>query len=176
MKKINLLLFSLCMILSVNAQDWNVTFHEADELKGNSAYTSYVYDVPEIGSFVCWNNKPYQYRLVNNNGIFNYKAGYNRYSGSYRGLTITVGLYSENDNLIEKIEMWLDAEGDKPTFLETRDAGGMFNPVGQKKKVKKIMKHLMSGNGYVRFIADTYGMHQDFDLKVPCSLKADFVK
>lgn len=176
MKKIIIFSLFLSMAVSSNAQDWNVTEHQADELKGNTAYTSYVYDVPDVGSFVCWNNKPYQYRIVNSDGIFNYKSGYSKYGGSYRGLTVIVGLYSADDKLIEKIEMWLDAESDKPTFLETRDAGGMFNPVGQKKKVKKIMKHLQSGSGYVRILADTYGTHKNFDLKIPCTLKANFIE
>ena len=146
---------------------WVKTKQEADELKGNEAYTSYVYNQPGEGSFIFWGFDEYQYRIFSDNGIFNYESGYNRYSGSYSGETVTVGLYDGNGNLIEKFDMWLDKERSKGgSYLRTRNAGGMSNPVGQKGKVKKIFKHLQGDSGYVRIVATRYN-RPDFDIKIP---------
>jgi hypothetical protein len=146
---------------------WVITKQEADELKGNEAYTSYMYNQPGEGSFVFWGFEEYQFRIISENGVFNYESGYNQYSGSYSGESVTVGLYDGNDKLIEKFNMWLDRDKSKSgTFLNTRNAGTMSNPVGQKGKVKKIFKHLQGNSGYVRIVAARYN-HADFDIKIP---------
>lgn len=146
---------------------WEITKIDADELKGNEAYTAYKYYQPGEGSFIFWGFNEFQYRIFSDNGIFNYQSGYNSYSGSYSGESVTVGLYDGNDNLIEKFDMWLDKESDKGgSYLRTRNAGGMSNPVGQKGKVKKILKHLQGDSGYVRIVATRYN-RADFDIKIP---------
>jgi len=146
---------------------WEITKIDADELKGNEAYTAYKYYQPGEGSFIFWGFNEFQYRIFSDNGIFDYQSGYNRYSGSYSGESVTVGLYDGNDNLIEKFDMWLDKESDKGgSYLRTRNAGGMSNPVGQKGKVKKILKHLQGDSGYVRIVATRYN-RADFDIKIP---------
>jgi len=146
---------------------WVITNQEADDLKGNKAYTSYIYNQPGEGSFVFWGFEEYQFRIISENGVFNYESGYNQYSGSYSGESVTVGLYDGNDKLIEKFNMWLDRDKSKSgTFLNTRNAGTMSNPVGQKGKVKKIFKHLQGNSGYVRIVAARYN-HADFDIKIP---------
>ena len=146
---------------------WVITKQEADELKGNEAYTSYMYNQPGEGSFVFWGFEEYQFRIISENGVFNYESGYNQYSGSYSGESVTVGLYDGNDKLIEKFNMWLDRDKSKSgTFLNTRNAGTMSNPIGQKGKVKKIFKHLQGNCGYVRIVAERYN-HSDFDIKIP---------
>jgi len=146
---------------------WQITKQDADELKGNEAYISYMYNQPGMGSFVFWGVEEYQFRIISDNGVFNYESGYNRYSGSYSGESVTVGLYDGNDKLIEKFNMWLDRDKSKSgTFLNTRNAGTMSNPVGQKGKVKKIFKHLQGNSGYVRIVAARYN-HTDFDIKIP---------
>ena len=146
---------------------WEITKIEADELKGNESYTAYKYYQPGEGSFIFWGFNNYQYRIFSDSGIFNYDSGYNRYFGSYSGETVTVGLYDGNGNLIEKFNMWLDKESDKGgSYLRTRNAGGMSNPVGQKEKVKKILNHLKGDSGYVRIIATRYN-RPDFDIKIP---------
>lgn len=146
---------------------WQITKQEADELKGNEAYSSYMYNQPGMGSFVFWGFEEFQFRIISDNGVFNYESGYNQYSGSYSGESITVGLYDGNDKLIEKFNMWLDRDKSKGgTFLNTRNAGSMSNPVGQKGKVKRIFKHLQGNSGYVRIVAARYN-HADFDIKIP---------
>ena len=145
---------------------WKITKQDADELKGNEAYCSYEYKQPGIGSFVFWGFEEFQFRLISEEGIFNYQSVSHQYS-VYSGENITVGLYDSHDKLIEKFSMWLDRDKSKiGTFLNTRNAGTMSNPVGQKGKVKKIFKHLQGNSGYVRIVAERYN-HADFDIKLP---------
>lgn len=168
MKKV-LFIFVMCIItMCVNAQKWENTVFPADDFKGTTAYTAYTY-TDNTGMFVFWSNKDNQYKLVSKVGMFNYDSGYSKYSGNYCGITVKVGLYDNNNKMIDKFDMWLDCDkGDGPvTTAYTRDRGAMFNPVGQAKKVKKIMKHLKNEKGYVRFFTDLYNAN-DFDFKVPC--------
>lgn len=140
---------------------WEITKMEADELKGNEAYKAYIYNQPGAGSFIFWGFDEFQYRIISDNGIFNYETG------SYSGEIVTVGLYDGSGKLIEKFDMWLDKESGKGgSYLKTRNAGSMSNPIGQKGKVKKIFKHLQGDSGYVRIVATRYN-RPDFDIKIP---------
>jgi hypothetical protein len=68
--------------------------------------------------------------------------------------------------MIEKFKLWLDKENNtRNQVLRTRNAGTMANPVGQKGKVKKIFKALLSGTGYVRIVAERF-QTTDFDMKI----------
>lgn len=157
-----------------NLGEWSITKFQKDELKGNEEYFAYMYRIPKIGSFIFWSNKEYQFRLVNEEGIFNYNSYYNRYTGSYRGMTITVGLYNEKSELIEKFDMYLSAPEGKPSILEAGNPKSMNRDIKQKTKVKKILNHLFTNNGYVRIIADTYGEKKNFDLivnKIPWKME-----
>ena len=51
------------------------------------------------------------------------------------------------------------------SILRTRNAGIMFNPVGQAKKVKKMYKHLHT-TGYLRIVAPRHEA-SDYDIKIP---------
>ena len=77
-------------------------------------------------------------------------------------------LLANDEKLIEKFKMWLDVDagGGTANYARTRNAGKMLNPVGQAKKVKKILKHLTSSDGYVRIVADLYG-GTSLDLTIP---------
>ncbi|MBR3547963.1 MAG: hypothetical protein IKN86_10450 [Bacteroidaceae bacterium] len=153
---------------TLEKEGWQITKEKADELKGNEAYISYMYNQPGMGSFVFWGFDNFQFRIISDDGIFNYESVYSQYSGSsYSGESITVGLYDGDDKLIEKFSMWLDRDKSRGgTFLNTRNAGSMGNPSGQKGKVKKIFKHLQGNSGYVRIVATRYN-HADFDIKIP---------
>jgi hypothetical protein len=151
----------------VTKAGWEITKMEADELKGNEAYKAYKYNLPGEGSFIFWGFDEFQYRICSSNGIFNYEFISGPYSGSYTGEIVNIGLYDASDKLIEKFEMWLDKESGKDgSYLKTRNAGGMNNPMGQKGKVKKIFKHLQGDKGYVRIVATRYN-RPDFDIKIP---------
>lgn len=161
-------LFAFALLLSgitVNAQGkWIKSVTEADELKGTDGGTVYLFEAAGVGTLVIWDWNTFQYRLISENqfGIENVSGP----TGSYSGIEVLVGIYDENGKLTEKIKMWLDKEDNRANhFVKTRDAGGMSNPVGQKGKVKKIFNALLSGKGYVRFVAPQYNK-TDFDLKV----------
>ena len=169
MKKI--FLFTLLLISSSSfAQNWERTEFKADELKGTESYITFSYEDKSVGSFVCWDNSD-NCRIINNLGIFDYKTYYNQFVGNFHNADVVVGLYDDNDNLKQKYTLQMYCDGDKPSFLDTRN-GGLFLPyVSQKKKVKKIKKFLTSGKGYIRIIAKTYGTSPDFDLKIPATFE-----
>ena len=155
----------LCFPMIAYAQ-WEVMETEADELKGTSGSTYYVFTDPNVGKFAYMSN--YQFAIRCNDGdIFNVQS-----VDQYTGQTVLIGLYNNNDQLLEKFTMWMDeAKNMGYKYLRTRNQGGMFNPVGQKGKVKKILKHLNSGSGYVRIVTALYNA-LDFDLKItPYPLK-----
>ena len=161
MKKVFFVLILAALSLSAYAQGWSRTEFAGDELKGVEAYTAYSFDMPGVGSFVFFDNEEAQYRLVCSDGIFSMER-----SQSYLGLQVTVGIYDDSDKLVDKFKMWLDALNQTDyEILTTRNAGTMFNPVGQKGKVKKILKCINGGKGYVRFLAPRYNK-TEFDLKV----------
>lgn len=166
MKKVMNTMLMLLAVLTASAQgEWQKTMTEADELKGEKARTVYIFSQQGVGDFIVWDFNDYQFRLVSEE-LFNTEAGYSRYTGSYAGQSILIGLYDDNSKLIEKFTLWLDKEDNKAgRFLRTRDRGTMNNPVGQKKKVKKMFTHLLSGSGYVRIVAERYN-NTDFDLKI----------
>ena len=157
------------MSLTSYAQEWTVTEHQADELKGNESYSSYMFTEPNVGSFVCWKGSE-QCRIISSMGIFDYSTGHHNLVGVYGSITAIVGLYDSNDNLKEKFNLTLYCDIDNPSSFETRFLGILYPYIKQKKKVKKIINHLKSGTGYVRIVADIYGNSPDFDLKIPSTL------
>lgn len=167
MKRVLTAALMLVTMLTASAQgEWSKTVTEADELKEQEATECYMFTVPQMGKFVMWGWSEYQFRLISTECQFNINSGYTQFAGAYSGVTAFVGLYDDNDKLVEKFKMWLDKEDNRANqFVKTRDAGGMMNPVGQKKKVKKIFKHLQSGKGYVRIVCERF-QHSDFDIKI----------
>lgn len=167
MRKLLLMMLAILALLSANAQGkWEKSVIECDPLKGTETSTVYIYTVPEMGSFVFWNWDTYQFRLVSEVAQFNIESGYGRYIGSYSGVTIHVGIYDDNDKLLEKYDMWLDKESNRGNqFVRTRNAGGMSNPIGQKGKVKKIFNVLKGDSGYVRIVTERFN-RTDFDIKI----------
>ena len=170
MKRIVSITIALMMAIAMSAQvegKWLKQESEADELRGSRGGTYYSYIVPGLGGFMIYGFDTYQYFLISDSGQFNIDAGYNRFAGSYAGVTVLVGIYDDDGQLKEKFKMWLDRVDNKGNcIVRTRDAGGMMNPVGQKGKVKKIFKALQSDSGYVRIIAERF-QRTDFDIKIP---------
>ena len=145
---------------------WDKVTVEADELKGIEGGTTYIYTAPKMGSFVIWDFDKFQYRLVSDEAQFDIESGWGKYTGHYSGIKVNVGIYNDDNVLIDKFEMWLDKEDNRANrFVRTRDAGGMSNPVGQKGKVRKIFNALKSGSGYVRIVAARYNT-TDFDIRI----------
>lgn len=161
MKKV-LLLLLLCMpMIAASQGTWEKITLEADELKGQQGGDVMIYTDAAVGSFVFWNWDEYQFRLTSDHAQFNINV-----SNGHTGLLVFVGIYNDNGDLTDKFQMWLDREDNHGnTFLRTRNAGVMSNPVGQKKKVKKIFNALKSDRGYIRIVAERYNT-SDFDLKI----------
>ena len=172
MKKV---FFTFIMILATqlvyaqaveNLGSWERTTTEADELKGEEASDVLIYTVAGMGDFVFWGFDEFQFRLISSEAQFDTNIEYG-YISSSSGVTINVGIYTQNGKLVEKFNMWLDKEDNRANrFLRTRNAGTMSNPVGQKGKVKKIFKALKSGSGQkVRIVAPRYNT-TDFDITI----------
>ena len=161
-KKVMTIVLLLLVCLTACAQgSWRKSVIEADELKGQEASVAYLFNQPEMGTFVFWGFNEFQFRLISEESQFDVT-----YSSSSTGIMVHVGLYDENDRLTDKFDMWLDRESSRANrFVRTRDAGGMMNPIGQKGKVKKIFNHLRGGKGYVRIVTERYN-NTDFDLKI----------
>lgn len=164
MKKVLLTIVLLLAGLTAGAQGkWTVTEQQADELTGQEAGRVYSFTSPGMGTLVVWDWNTPQFRIVGDE-VFGVRFASG--SSALRGLTIMVGIYDDAGALTDKFEMWLDAERQRnDQFIRTRDAGTMSNPMGQKKKVRKIFDALQSGKGYVRIVAPRYN-RTDFDMKI----------
>lgn len=156
----------LLVTLIASAQGtWKKTITETDELKGINGGEAYIYTVPEMGSFVFWGFDEYQFRLISDEAQFNIVVE-SPVAAVYTGIHTVVGIYDNNDKLIDKFKLWLDKEDNKSNaYVRTRNAGALLNPSGQKNKVKKIFKALKSGKGYVRIVCERYN-DSDFDIKI----------
>jgi len=170
MKRIVSVTIALMMAIAMSAQvegKWLKQESEADELKGLTGNTYYTYTAPGVGGFMFYGFDTYQFCLLSDGVQFNIETGYNQFSGSYAGVSVLVGIYDGDGNLTEKFSMWLDRVDNMGNYaVKTRNAGGMSNPVGQKGKVKKILKALRSDSGYVRIVAERF-QRTDFDIKIP---------
>ena len=168
MKKLLLtFILALSCTLGVMAQTegkWHVLQVEPDELKDEPGGSRYVYEVENVGWFIVREWDKYQFMI---SSFHPFAAEHvSDLVSSYDGELVLVGIYDANGKLTEKFEMWLDLVRDSGyKDLRTRDAGFMNNPVGQKKKVRKIFEALRSGAGYVRIVAPRYDK-SDFDIKI----------
>ena len=159
------LLTLAAMLLSITASaQWTKFHRDADELNGTSEHTSLQYN---SGKFIFSLLADDQFAIKTEEGIFDYE-----YVNGVTGCQVLVGLYREDGTLLEKFKIWLDKN--TSTILRTRNAGTMFNPVGQAKKCKKLSKHLRTTTGYARIIAPRHEA-TDYDIKIPhidmCYLK-----
>ena len=160
-------IFTLSCTLGMMAQTegkWHVSQVEPDELKGDPGGSRYVYEVENMGWFIVWDWNEYQFMI---SSLHPFATEHVRgMVSSSNGELVLVGIYDANGKMTEKFEMWLDLVRDSGyKDLRTRNAGSMSNPVGQKKKVRKIFEALRSGIGYVRIVAPRYD-NSDFDIKI----------
>lgn len=158
-KTINILIAILSMMEIANAQSgWSSTEFEADELKGQPAYTALSYTDNQGNRLTMWSNEDNYFRITSCSHIFNYTV-----SGSLKEVGATVGFYDTSDNLIEKIQMTFWPNDDNP-----RIAHNSIFLSRNKKKGKKVIQYLRNEEGYIRIIAPLYRSISGFDLKVPC--------
>ncbi len=163
MKKLLLVLLFVCGQQIAGAQDWSKTSWDADELTEREAYDSYRY-TDEIGnSFVFWSNSDADFRIISALGIFDYE-------GANHNFWALIGLYDENDELLEKFEI---------RFLAVEGMGNQAEanltpfrrPIPNPERCRKLLQFLTQRQGYARIVAPLFGTNNKFDLTVPCMVQ-----
>lgn len=163
MKKVFLLMM-LAAMLTANAQEgkWVADTIKGDELKGTITTVAHCYVQEDMGMFIFWEGNQDRFAIASPNAIFNSMVS----NGNVGALSF-VGLYDNNGNMKEKLDIWLTLEeksGHKRLFaIESYN-----NPIikHHKKNIKKVLDAVKSGEGYIRILAGRYNA-EDFDLKVP---------
>lgn len=133
MKKTLVFLIYIITFINIDAQEWTTINSPTDELKGTKEITGYFYTEKNIGYFMPSSSMENQFVISNNEEFFNYKD-----SSFANAVSATIGLYDENNNLIDKFFMLLVAPIDEPSMAFS------LNKKIWKKKVQKIMGHLNS--------------------------------
>ena len=149
--------------LTVSAQgSWTKNFHQADALKGMSAYYSYYYNVPGVGSLVCWDWEKSDIRFITEKGMFREMA-YNTGFGNFRAVKATVGIYKNDGELQEKFDIYMNVEDNSmKKQVYVKDGISLR---GDRKNALKVKKALRDNGVYVRVICSLINM-PDFDLKI----------
>ena len=157
MKKLITIALMLLAGLTVSAQGvWKVSHREADPMKGQEAKDVYVYDVAGVGSMVVWDWDKAEFRLITEKGMFRKWVS----SGSVF-VPVKAGFYDEQGNMQKMVAVHLLPEDNQMgKYIATAD----YYVFGRK-DIRKIIKYLKSGKGYVRFVVERYN-ETDFDMKV----------
>ena len=147
----------LLAVMTVCAQGtWSVSHREADPMTGEESKDVYIYKDAGIGSVVVWDWNKADFRLITDKGMFRTRVS----SGSVFVL-VKVGFYDEQGNMEEMVTVNLLPEDNQmKKYIATADYY-MFG----RKDIRKIIKHLKSGKGYVRFLVERFN-DTEFDLKV----------
>ena len=136
--------------------------NKADELTGSLAGPWYRYDLDGVGSLILWDWTDWNFKVLAEKGLFDVWRNKGRYATVYY-VSVKMGLYDNNGNLIEKFENTMEA--DYNTFKSAWiNKEWMYTP-GQRKKIKKMIRALKDGTGFVRIVIPRKAM-PDFDLKV----------
>lgn len=149
-----IILATMCQI-QLQAQVWDTTYWDADELLGTPAYQSFTYADNYGNSIVFWSSDDIGFRIITEDYFFD---------DSFHAI---IGYYDNNDVLLEKneIQMW-KLEG----RLNQAQANlyPLLRPVTNKPRCKQLHEFIQNSKGYVRIAAPLYGTNLIFDLKVPC--------
>lgn len=153
-----ILLWLACMAASAQGS-WITGINEADELKGIKGGPYYIYEVKGIGSFVVWDWKDPTFRINTTSGQFN--VWYYTKTGDLF-VEVKMGLYTMDGKLTEKFEDRIQSDIHKTSaWLNKKWIYGW----SQDKAIKKMLRALKEGTGYVRIVCQQKGA-PDFDLKV----------
>ncbi len=167
---------------TLNAQGkWSVVETVADELKGIKGGYHYKYSAEGMGEIEIYDLNDWQFRLGTYDGGFDFneiKSGqvYNYTMGGGLGTqTVTyakprfsniilMGRYDKNNKLKDKLELSMEVDhNQKCQNLSVNKTWFGYPQTGR--KVKKMIKAMYYGDGYVRIVAKRTGM-PDFDLKI----------
>ncbi len=159
MKKLLTIALLLFVGLVAEAQEgtWSTGVNDADEQKGISGEPYYRYDIEGIGSFILWDWEDWKFRIITDKGVFD-----EDYSNSGRHCaSISMGLYSPDGQLTEELACVIEMDITSRNRA-TINTNWMYYP-STKKKIKKMIRALKSGEGNVRIVCKRKDM-RDFDL------------
>lgn len=162
MKKLLTIALLMMAGLTAGAQEgtWSTGMNEADELKGLLGGPYYRYDLEGIGSFILWDWEDWKFRIITDKGRFEENLS----SGNWYN-SISMGLYSPSGQLTEKLESIIEVDHSSPNTATIDKNWMYYYKPKQKSKIKKIIRALKSGEGYVRIVCKRKDM-SDFDLKI----------
>ncbi len=161
MKKLLTKALLLLITLTADAQEgtWSTGMIEADELKGLVGGPYYRYDVEGVGGIIIRDWEDWYFTIFTDKGKFDVLSA----SNGNRYIKISMGLYTPEGNLIERFENSIQADDTKRNSAWI-NKNWMYLP-GDRKKIKKMIRALKSGEGRVRIVCKRKDM-QDFDLKI----------
>lgn len=143
---------------------WKTVKVEADELKGVKGGESYQFTVDSIGFIEITDWKKDRITITTNEGVFEYSKQevvnpVTRMNKTVYVSKILIGLYNSEGGLQEKLdgESYFAEENPKSLLV----VGRTFS---QTRIMKRMLKAVQSGEGYLRIISKRKGM-PDFDLK-----------
>ena len=161
MKKLLVITLMMLSGMTATAQGvWSTGMNEADELKGLLGGPYYRYDVEGIGSFILWDWEDWKFRIITDKGKFEEHISSGKWYTS-----INLGLYSSDGKLTDKLESIIEVDHSDPNTATIDKNWMAYYGPGKKSKIKKMIRSLKSGDGYVRIVCSRVGM-QDFDLKI----------
>lgn len=157
MKKLLTIALLLTVVLTAGAQGkWTVSHREADPMKNQDARDVYIYETGGNGQVVVWDWDKADFRLIAEKGFFR-----TLYSNGMKIVAIRAGIYDENGNLEKMYDIQLVPEDNTNNkWIAT----GSFYYFGRG-DIRKVMKRMKSGKGYVRLLAELYN-NQYFDINV----------
>ena len=157
MKKLLTIALLLTVVLTAGAQGkWTVSHREADPMKNQTAKDVYIYTTAGGSEVVVWDWDEADFRLITGRGFFRVL-----YAGGRRIVPIRAGLYDENGNLEKMYDLQLVPEDNTNNkWIATSD----YYLLGRS-SIRKVMKRLKSGKGYVRFLGELYN-NEYFDINV----------
>ena len=162
MKKLMTIALMLLACLTAGAQGkWEIGMTKADDLKGMKAEPYHLYEVEVEGYFVVWDWDDWAFKFGTRKGTFDvwyYNTTANRF------VEPIIGLYSLDGKLIEKFEDQLQADHIKMNAAWINKNWAYRS--AQKKKIKRFLHALKSGEGYIRIICKRRGA-PEFDFIVP---------
>ena len=145
---------------NAQAQKWEHSVTEADELTGETGYESNMYTDETGNVFVIWSDESENFRVISGTSIFNY-------IGDIRSVMATIGYYDLNNKLIEKNDIQLLVSEGQGNQAEPNMVP-MIRPLPNKKRVRMLIDYVQNKQVYVRILVPLYGTNAKFDIKVPC--------
>ena len=181
-KKLLTIILMLLAGLTANAQGtWSEMEIPGDELKGIKGGTHYKYSVEGLGELEIYDWNDCTIRVGTYEGSFDYEEITSRKVMSYSmgggvstkqvpyatprySTTVLIGKYDNNGKLKDKIEEGWEIDHNQNCQNVMVNKKWFFYPQTCR-KIKKMVKAMQSGDGYVRIVVKRKEM-PDFDLKI----------